>query len=377
MSAPLPAEAVLPFIDRLRSKKPGVPVTWALAVVNLAVFAATLLAGAGWWHTANAVQLDWGANFGPATQDGEWWRLGTAMFLHFGLLHLAVNLVTLAELGRYVERILGPVRFILLYVGSGVGGNLLSLVMQGNHGVSGGASGALFGLCAALLVAVWRERGALGEGEFRWLFLGGLAFTAGNIALGLLVAGIDNGAHLGGFVCGLLLSPILARREAHAPRAPDRIRPAASALLGIWIAALVLALPEARYDWSDELAARAALRQFASTDSALAERWNAILQSGDRQGLSFAEMASRIETEVGLRYEESFEHLAAFDLDPRAPSAALLDRVRHYARLRGAASHEFADALRAGDAQGMQRAFEKLEGAGMRQTEHPQPAGKE
>jgi len=353
-----------------------VPVTWALLIANLAVFAATLLAGAGWWHTANAVQLDWGANFGPATQDGEWWRLGTAMFLHFGLVHLAVNLVTLAELGRYVERILGSARFVLLYGGSGVGGNLLSLVMQGSQGVSGGASGALFGLCAALLVAVWFERRTLERSEFRWLFLGGLAVTAGNIALGLLIVGIDNGAHLGGFVCGLLLSLVLAHGTPPLPHALGRIRLAASALLGIWIAALILALPEARYDWSDELAARDAIRQFASTDSELAERWNAILQLGDRQGLSFAEMANRIETEVVLRYEESFEHLAAFDLDPRAPSVFLLGRVRRYAQLRGTASHEFADAMRTGDTQGMRRAFEKLEGASVLQTEHPRPPGK-
>ena len=146
----------------------GSPVTLTLLLLNLLVFAITLAYGAGLWHTNNGVQLQWGASFGPATQDGQWWRLATAMFLHFGLVHLVLNMWALWDVGRLMEALLGRLRFAALYLGAGVAGNLLSLVVQGNQAVSGGASGAIFSLYGALLVFLWRERRQVDRGEFRW-----------------------------------------------------------------------------------------------------------------------------------------------------------------------------------------------------------------
>jgi rhomboid protease GluP len=83
---------MLSLHDLLRQRVREVPVTKLLVVINLLVFLAMLAGGAGLWHSSNGIQLAWGANFGPATQDGEWWRLGTAMFLHFGAIHLTLNL---------------------------------------------------------------------------------------------------------------------------------------------------------------------------------------------------------------------------------------------------------------------------------------------
>jgi len=103
--------------DLMRAPAREAPVTVGLMVLNVMVFLAIALAGGGWWHAVNGVQLDWGANFAPATQDGQWWRLLSAMFIHFGVWHLAVNMWALWDIGRLLETLLGRWRFAALYLG--------------------------------------------------------------------------------------------------------------------------------------------------------------------------------------------------------------------------------------------------------------------
>lgn len=353
------------LIDRLRDRRPHIPATVMLVAMNCAAFAALLLAGAGLWHAPNDIQLSWGANFGPATKDGEWWRLATAMFLHFGLLHLAVNMFALVEAGRFVERILGPWRFLLLYCGSGLAGNLLSLATHGDRGISGGASGAVFGVYAALLILLWRERQRIARTEFRWLFWGGLGFTLANIAFGLMVTGIDNGAHIGGLLFGLCAAVALVRAQLDGTALPRPPRIAAAALLAGCCTVLVWLIPAPSYDWSDELTARGEISQFVSADADISSRWDAIIAQGRREGLSFEELAARIEHQVADRYEASFEQLAAMQIDPHVPSGRTLDLLKRYAELRRDASSEMVDALRTRDAQRLRQAIEKARTAGV------------
>lgn len=335
----------LPLIERLRDKSPALPASWTLLAANVGVFAAMLFAGAGLWHAPNEIQLAWGANFGPATEDGQWWRLATAMFLHFGLLHLAVNMLALVEAGSFVERHYGAARFLLLYFCAGIGGNLLSLVSQGSRGISGGASGAVFGLFAALLLLLWQERRRLDQAEFRWLFWGAAAVTAANIAFGLFVAGIDNAAHFGGLLFGLLAAILLDPGRGAA--GTGRWRAAAGAVLALAIATLVALIPEPAYRWGDEIAAREELREFVAREAGINSSWNALIEQGGRGGRSFDDLADRIEIQVANSYDDSFDHLAAAErLDPRAPTVRVLDALRRYAVLRRDASNELARALR-------------------------------
>jgi rhomboid protease GluP len=336
------------------------PVTLALVIANVAVFAVMLRFGAGLWHAPNDVQLAWGANFGPATKDGEWWRLVSAMFLHFGLVHLGMNMWALWDGGRLVERLYGHRRLAFLYLASGVAGNLLSLVVQGERAISGGASGAVFGVYGALLVCLARERSRVDPFEFRWLFGGVAAFSVATLVLGFIVPGIDNAAHIGGLAAGALLGIALARPLSAEHPLRDRPRWLAGAVLAAALAVLVIEIPAPRYRLGEELQAREAIREFLDHDRRIGARWQSIFEDGRSRGQSFDELAGRIDTDVAREYQSSFEQLSALNLDPAAPSAAALEILRNYAALRGDASHDLADALRDQDESRVRDALESM-----------------
>ena len=344
----MPDSPVAPpsIYDRLHGKAAHVPVTLLLIAANLLVFGLMLSNGAGLWHAQNSIQLAWGANFGPATQDGQWWRLGSALFLHFGLIHLAMNLWALWDGGQLVERMFGHLRFIIIYLASGLCGNLLSLVIQGNEAVSGGASGAIFGVYGALLVFVWRERQQLNPGEFRWLFWGGLGFSAVSITLGLIIPGIDNSAHIGGLVAGCLLGMLFGRAlTTSSPwRWQDRIF--SGSLLAGGIIYLATHIPPPAYRWSDELAARQEISQFLSEEVGIQTKWQDIIRQDRERSLSLDQLATRVESEITEYYDDSLEQLSQLQISPAAPSAATIESLRTYTEKRRDTSQALANQLR-------------------------------
>lgn len=334
------------------------PVTLTLLVANVLVFLAMLLNGAGLWHTETAVPLQWGANFGPATQDGQWWRLVSALFLHFGVVHLALNMWALWDVGRLIEQLFGRWRLATLYLGSGVVGNLMSLAWQGNQAVSGGASGAIFSLYGALLVFLLRERAQVDRGEFRWLFGAASAFIVLALVMGLLVPGIDNAAHLGGLLAGAMFALVLARRWTRDSPHPQAVRAVAAVALAAAVLGLVAQLPAPRYRLGEELRAREAISQFLLQDQRISQQWQTILGQGQKERLSFDQLAGRIDDSVTMPYQQSFEQLANLHLDADAPSAQTLEMLRAYAALRTDASQALAEGLRDRDARKIRQALE-------------------
>ncbi len=177
---------------------------------NILIFLALDLAG----DTESAVFMyDHGAMYPEAVWGaGEWYRLITCMFLHFGIHHLANNMLILFFLGEYLERSMGHIKYALLYIGSGLGGSLLSMLFMIRNqeaAVSAGASGAVFGVIGALIFIALRNKGKLGDLTFRRLvFMAVLSLYHGFTA-----SGVDNMAHIGGLVCGFLLSGLLYRKK--------------------------------------------------------------------------------------------------------------------------------------------------------------------
>jgi rhomboid protease GluP len=216
-----PAELGPPLRDEeLVKRRDFVPGATVLVVVlNLAVYGLMVANGVHAMEPTAAELLAWGANFGPRTLNGEWWRLVTATFVHSGLVHLGFNMYVLWDLGRAVERVFGTLGFALVYLVAGIGGSFAS-VMVNPLVASVGASGAVFGLAGALLAFALRNRRRLDPRIARRLPRSLFLFVVVNLAIGFTVPGIDNVGHVGGlatgWVGGLLVSPTVG------PRGPVR-----------------------------------------------------------------------------------------------------------------------------------------------------------
>ena len=154
----------------------------------------------------SAFMMEHGAMYVPYLMNGErYYTLITSMFLHFGFSHLMNNMVMLLVIGYSLEPEIGKIRFLLIYLGSGLMGNLVSAwfdVSQGSYAVSAGASGAIFGIVGALLYVAIRNHGRVGEISTR-----GLVLMAGlSLYYGFTAQGVDNAAHIGGLISGFLLA---------------------------------------------------------------------------------------------------------------------------------------------------------------------------
>jgi hypothetical protein len=171
----------------------------------------------------------------------------SCMFVHYGIIHLAFNMWVLWDLGRFVERLVGNVGFVVLYFVSGIAGSIASLTWNPLV-VSAGASGAVFGVAGALLGLIAFRRDTIPAPVLKHLWKSMGAFLIYNIVFGMMASGIDVAAHIGGlmtgFACGLILSQPLSVEMV----VRRRFRNAAVALAGaivllVWTFALPKVLP--------------------------------------------------------------------------------------------------------------------------------------
>jgi rhomboid protease GluP len=202
--APAAAPATRPNLGR---RLGAFPATFGLIGFTTAIFGlqflSTTIYGQDWL-------LEMGAKYGPLMAAGEWWRFLTPVFLHAGLFHIFVNMYSLYALGPAVERFFEARRMLALYLLSGIGGVVLSLVFSPQPSV--GASGAIFGLLGALAAFFYLHRAAFGR--FGMVQLRQLIFVAMlNLMLGLS-PGIDNWGHVGGLITGALLTLLLGPHYA-------------------------------------------------------------------------------------------------------------------------------------------------------------------
>src|SRR3954467_6489503 len=186
-------------------------VTRTLIGINVAVFLLELATG-GNINGVGSKIFEKGALFGPLVANGDWWRLITAAFLHYGPIHLGFNMFFLYWIGTPVEQYLGRARFLLVYFVSGLAGSAGALVLS-PHSVTVGASGAIFGILGAALVLERQGSYVLG-GSAMGLIIINLVFS---FALSNISIGGHIGGPLGGIACMLLLARFGRAHGAYGP----------------------------------------------------------------------------------------------------------------------------------------------------------------
>lgn len=349
---------VVAFIEELRALSPKTPVTHALIAINVIVFAAMALAGAGFFDSNPAIHVIWGSNLVPVTVGGQWWRLGTSMFLHFGVLHLFFNMWVLYSNGPLVERMFGSARFLLVYLFAGLCGGMASAAW---HPVanSAGASGAIFGVLGGMAAFLLAGKHPIPEGVVRAQGKSIAAFVLFNVLNGLAHQGIDNAAHVGGLIGGFLIGFLLARpltAESRRQRQVFHVAGivAAAGLLLVGSASVVKyfkgrLVPEDRWV--------AAAIWFDYYEGQKLAAYNAMVQDGRAAKLTDAAFADQLSEEVVAFYAEADGRLAwrptvVGDYDDARR------RVSSYVAMRHESMAKLEEALRSGNNDLAQAAME-------------------
>ena len=182
----------------------GFMATPILIDLNLLVFIVMIASGVGIMSPSTLSLLKWGADFGPLTLTGDWWRAVTCNFIHIGAFHLLMNMYAFMYVGLLLEDLIGSRRMFMSYLLTGLCSAVFSLYMHGET-ISSGASGAIFGLYGIFLAFLFFHR--IAKEQRKALLTSILIFVGYNLVYGMK-AGIDNAAHIGGLLSGFLLGII-------------------------------------------------------------------------------------------------------------------------------------------------------------------------
>jgi membrane associated rhomboid family serine protease len=181
-------------VQRVSFEGAGAKVTKVLIGINVAVYVAELIQGGGVYGVNSTIYAK-GVLWAPFIADGEYWRLITAAFLHYGPLHLILNMLGLWWFGSLLEQRIGSGRFLLLYLVSGLAGSAGALVVSPTNPTVG-ASGAIFGILGAGLV-LEHQRDYVFGGSALGVIVANLVLTfawSGNISVGGHIGGLIGGA---------------------------------------------------------------------------------------------------------------------------------------------------------------------------------------
>lgn len=232
---------------------PILPATGVLLILIAVVFVFESLAPGG--STSNSVLASFGADVPSGALGGQYWRWIASCFLHIGVTHILFNAIALVSFGALAERFYGPLRFVGIYLASGIVGNIL-VTFAGPQSLSAGASGCIFGLLTAVLVGSYRNRRVIGSGLSRQIGMNLVVILVLNVFISLTPgSNISLWAHAGGAITGAVLALVIPFRAPGYSRAYNRAADGAS--IAFIVVAIGLALT-----WFGDHATLAAITTF-------------------------------------------------------------------------------------------------------------------
>ncbi len=341
---------VAEFYAQLKKITPYAFVTPALVLINVGVFAAMIAAGVDLMSPSIEHLLSWGANYAPMTTGGEWWRLLTSNYVHIGIIHIAFNMWVLWDAGRLVERLLGNIGFIVMYVLSGVFGSFTSVLWNPTV-VSAGASGAVFGVYGCLIGFLLLSHGSIPNKVLKGISSSALAFIAYNVFYAIGEEGIDMAAHVGGLATGFLCGVIM--------RLPLASGSAGRRWVGNWIVggigAAVIALAIGN-GLGQPVGVQAALFRFGEVEARVFAKFDDTMQKAQWGALSDAQVSLILDEEIVIPWRAARVEFETMD-DVPIQDKPRFDKLVAYMNLREKAWRLLSVAIKAGDEE-MANSFE-------------------
>jgi|GEM_PF-1317543 len=316
--------AITHFVQQLYLGCPRVIITPAILTINVIIFVFLLIQGAGLTGQNLPVYIEYGANLGALTKDDQWWRLLTAIFLHYGILHLAFNMWALWDAGRLTERLFGHTNFAWIYLFSGLFASLSTLYWNYDDVASVGASGAVFGVFGALIGYLVRQRHTVPELLQKQLLRSALIFTGFALFFGFTIPAIDNAAHIGGLVSGLILGLLLAKPLAikRPPLLPAMLAHGGS--VALLVLAIIMA-PAPYYDYQAQKQTEEVIKHFIQNEKELMDEWRILVEDlQSNKTLSETEVLQQLNRMLSDWVQIQDQTRSHGDIQPKANEQVLL-----------------------------------------------------
>jgi rhomboid protease GluP len=188
-------------------------ITVALIAINVLVFLAMVASGVSFTNPTTRDVLLWGGDFAPLTlRAHQYWRLLTSCFLHFGIVHIGMNMYVLYLIGPFIETVFGRLRYLVIYFIAGLAGSIVSVWVH-PAAVGAGASGAIFGLYGAVFGFLLIRRRTLNPVAMKSIGKSAGIFILYNVVYGSISGTTDLSAHIGGLIAGFLAGMLLVRPQ--------------------------------------------------------------------------------------------------------------------------------------------------------------------